>query len=176
MENKYESFDVIFIDFYDKNYDFLVKYLLFFVADIGIAEDLAHDIFLRIYRSRNAKIANPKFKNYIKKAARNMVADHLKRIARDEAKNRKMIPVLYDLDETFYFSLENSIIEGDVISTVNDVLDEFSEKNRKIFTARVLDRKTRRQISEEEEISSYFVKRIEDEILYILRKKLKHFF
>ena len=176
MSNKYESFDEIFIEIYDKNYAYLVKYLLLFVNDFGIAEDLAHDIFLRLYRSKNIKINNPQFRNYIKKAARNIVIDYLKRSSRYEAKSRKMIPVLKKFDETTYSSLESSVIEGEVISTVRDVLDEFPERNRKIFISRMLDQKTRKQVSEEEKISSYIIKKIEDEIMHILKKKLKHFF
>ena len=175
LEKEYDPFDVIFIDMYDKNYMYLVKYLFLLVNDFSIAEDLAHDIFLRVYRSKNIDINGLKFRNYIKKAARNIVIDHLKRSARNEAKNRKMIPVLKELDEAIYFSLEDCIIEGDVISTVQDVLDEFSEKNRKIFVSRILEQKSLKKVSEEEKISSHVVKRVENEILYTLRKKLKHF-
>jgi RNA polymerase sigma-70 factor (ECF subfamily) len=146
------------------------------VNDLSIAEDLAHDIFLRVYRSKNFRISSPQFRNYIKKAARNIVADYLKITARNEAKNRKMIPVLKNLDETIYSSLESGVIEGEVLSTVHDVLDEFSERSRKIFTSRMFEQKTLKQVSEEEKISSYTIKRVENEILNILRKKLKIFF
>ena len=176
MDKKYDSFDVSFIDFYDKNYIFLVRYLFILVHDFNIAEDLAHDIFLRLYKAKNININSLKFRSYIKKAAKNIVIDHQKRVAKDEEKIRKMIPIIEELDEIIYSSLENSIIEGEIVSTVHDVLDEFSEKNRKVFVSRVIDKKSRRQVSEEEKISSYIVKRIEDEIFYILRKKLKHFF
>lgn len=178
MENKYgiyDAFDEIFIDFYDKNYTFLVKYIFIHINDFSIAEDLAHDIFLRLYKSKNIGIANPKIKNYIKRAAKNMIADYFKRSARDEAKRKKIIPVLQELDETVYSCLEDSVIGGEVISTVHDVLDEFSEKDKKIFISRIIEQKPRRQVSEEEEISTYIVKRVEDEIIQILRRKLKPF-
>ena len=175
MKNGSDTFDVVFIDFYDKNYRFLLKYLFFLVNDICIAEDLVHDIFVRLYSSKNDNIANPKIKNYIKKAARNIVIDHLKRLSRDEAKRRRMIPVLEELSETIYASLEDSVIDGYVISTVHDILEEFSDKNKKIFISRMLEQKTRKQVSEEEDVSRYAVKRIEDEILKILRKKLKQY-
>ena len=176
MDNKYESFDEIFIDIYNKNYAYLVKHLFLLVNDFSIAEDLAHDIFLRLYKSKNVNINSPKFRNYIKKAARNIVIDYLKRTSRFEARNRKMIPVLKKLDKTTYSILELSVIEGEVISTVHDVLDEFPEKNKKIFISRMIEQKTRKQVSEEEKISAYIIKKIEDEIIYFLKKKLKHFF
>jgi RNA polymerase sigma-70 factor (ECF subfamily) len=176
LEDQYNYFDSSFIDVYDKNHAFLVRYLFFLVNDLNTAEDLAHDIFLRLYKSKNVHITNLKFRNYIKTAARNIVIDHLRRLEKEEAKKRRMIPILEELNEIIYSSLENSIIEGEIVSTVRDVLDEFSEKNQKVFVSRIIDHKSRRQISEEEKISTYIVKRIEYEILYILRKKLKHFF
>ena len=175
LENRSDAFDEIFIDFYDKNCRYLVKYLFFLVNDITIAEDLSQDIFLRLYKSKNVNIANPKFKSYLKKAARNIAVDHLKKLTRDEAKQEKIIPVLKVVDETVYSNLEDIIIDGEVISTVRDVLEEFSEKNRKIFISRVFEQKTRRQISKEEEISFYAIKRVEDEILKILKERLKQY-
>lgn len=175
MKNNDDPFDVIFKEVYDKNINYLVKYLYLFVNNFSIAEDLAHDIFLRIYRSKNTGITGDKFRNYIKKAARNIVIDHARKLAREDAKNKKIIPELIDLNETFYSSLENSVIKGEVISTVQDVLDNFSEMKRKIFISRVIEHKTRQQVSEEEKISLYAVKRIEDEVLHVMRKELKQY-
>jgi len=175
LNSEYDSFDLIFTDFYDKNYKYLVKYLAIFVNDKNMAEDLAHDIFLRVYRAKNFDVAGSRFKHYIKKAARNIAIDHLRRTAREDAKAKRLIPIIKELDETIYSALEDSVIGGEVLSTVHDVLDEFSERNKKIFNSRMFDRKTRKQISEEEEISSYIIKRIENEICYTLRKKLKDF-
>jgi len=90
-------------------------------------------------------------------------------------KYQKIIPEIQDLNEAFYLNLENSIIEGEVISTVQDVLEDFSERSKKIFISRIFENKTRRQVSEEEKISPHLIKRIETEILYILRKKLRHY-
>jgi len=176
LEKVCDPFDVIFIEIYNKNYAYLVKYLYLFVHDLNIAEDLAHDIFLRIYKSRNTEITGSKFRNYIKKAARNIAIDHARKVSRDKAKIEKIIPEITDINDAFYSSLENSFIEGEIISTVQDILDNFPERNRKIFISRMMEYKTRKQVSEEEQISSYSVKRIENEILYRLREKLKQFF
>ena len=176
MKNVYDPFDELFEKFYRENYSFLVKYLFLLVHDFNAAEDLAHDIFLRIYKSRNSVIAGGQLRNYLKKSARNISIDYLRKQAREEAKNKKVIPELKDYDESFYTSLENSIIEGEVMSTVKDVLENFTESSRKIFISRMIEHKTRKQISKEENISYYLVKRIENKILYILRDKLKEYF
>lgn len=172
----YDPYDLIFEEVYNKNIAYLVKYLILLVNDVNIAEDLAHDIFLRIYRARNVEITGGKFRNYLKKSARNIAIDHLRKMSREDAKNRKVIPELKSLDEILYLNLENSIIGGEVLSTVQDVLENFPERNRKIFISRIMENKTRKQVSEEEKISSHAVKKIENEILYRLREKLKQYF
>ena len=176
MKKVYDQFDEVFIEIYNNNYSYVYKYLIILVHDHDIAQDLSHDIFLRIYKSRNSELTGGNIRNYLKKSAQNIAIDHLRQMAREEARSKKLIPEIKEYDDTFYLNLENSIIEGEVISTVNDVLEDFSEKSRKIFIARIFENKTRKQVSEDEKISSYTVKKIENEILHILRIKLKHFF
>ncbi len=175
MKTSDDPFDPLFINIYNQNYNYLVNYLYLLVYDLGIAEDLAHDIFLRVYKSKNSEITGIKLRNYLKKSARNIAVDHLRRISRDEIKFQKIIPEIREFDEAFYFNLENCIIEGEVLSTVQDVLEEYSKKNRQIFISRIMDNKTRRQVSLEEDISPHSIKKIESEILYVLRKKLRHY-
>jgi len=176
LKKAYDKFDVIFEDIYNKNCTYLVKYLFLIVNDLDIAEDLAQEIFLRIYKLKNYEIFGEKFRNYLKKSARNIAIDHLRRISREEARNKRIIPELKNLDEILYLNLESSVVEGEVLSTVHDVLENFSEKNRKIFISRIMEHKTRKQVSEEEKMSSHAVKKIENEILFRLREKLKQYF
>lgn len=171
-----DPFDLFFEEIYSEHYPFLVKYLYRLVQDIDLAEDFTHDIFLRIYKSRNTVLTGISLKCYLRISAKNKAVDHFRQSAREEAKNRRFFPELNELDESFYFDVENIVIEGEVLSTVNDVLEEYSERNRKIFVARIIDNKPRRQVSEDEKISSYNIKKIEDKILSKLREKLKHYF
>jgi RNA polymerase sigma factor (sigma-70 family) len=176
LEKINRQFDEIFAEIYNNHHSYLLGYMYLIIHDPDLAEDLVHDIFLRLYKSRNMEIAGIKIRNYLKKAARNIAIDHLRKQAREEAKNKKVIIELREFDEEFYFSLDNSTIQGEVLSTVQDVLDEFSEKKRKIFIGRIIENKTFKQISKEERISPYAVKRIENEILFRLREKLKIYF
>ena len=175
MKKNDDPFDVFFEEIYSENYLFLVKYLYKLVHDLNLAEDFSHDIFLRIYKSRKTVITGENLRNYLKKSARNISIDHFRKTARDEEKTKRIIPELKEFDETFYLSVENFVIEGEVLSTVNDVLDKFPERKREIFKARILEQKTRRQVSEEEKISSYNIKKIENAILFKLREKLKQY-
>lgn len=173
MKTSNDSFDELFEKIYREHYSFLVKYLNLIVRDFNIAQDLTHDIFLRIFKTENPVVSGDNIRNYLKKAAKNMAIDHLRKKAREEAKAKRLIPDQGEYGEAFYKSLENSVIEGEVIFTVQDVLDNFSESSRNIFIARIVENKTRKQVSEEGGISTYNIKRIEKEILYKLRERLK---
>lgn len=175
MEKSYDSFDKLFEKVYRQHCSFLVKYLNLIVRDFNIAQDLAHDIFLRIFKTKNPVVNGDNIRNYLKKAAKNMAIDHLRKKAREESKAKRLIPDQGEYGEAFYQSLESSVIEGEVIFTVQDVLDNFSENSRKIFIARMVENKTRKQVSEEGSISSYNIKRIEKEILLKLKERLKEY-
>lgn len=175
MKKIYNTFDEAFVEVYDKYHIYLLKYLLLLVHDFDVAEDLTQDIFIRIYNSRNSEITGEKFRNYIKKAARNIAIDNARKSAREEGRNKRMIPEIKELNDNFYSSLEDSFIDGEILSTVNDVLEKYSEINKKVFISRIIENKTRRQVSAEENIPPYKIKKIENEIFYELREKLKHF-
>lgn len=176
MGKTYNVYDEVFSEVYEKYHIYLLKYLLLFVHDFTEAEDMVQEIFVRIYKSRNSEITGEKFRNYIKKAARNIAIDHARKSARDEARNKRMIHEVKEYNENFYSNLENSIIDGEIISTVNDFLEKYSEINRKVFIARVIEEKSRREVSEEVNISPYEIKKIENEIFHGLREKLKKYF
>lgn len=175
MEKYHDSFDKLFEKIYREHFSFLVKYLNLIVRDFNIAQDLAHDIFLRIFKTKNPVVNGDNIRNYLKKAAKNMAIDHLRKKAREESKTKRLIPDQGEYGEAFYQSLESSVIEGEVIFTVQDVLEKFSESSRKIFIARMVENKTRKQVSEEDGISSFIIKRIEKEILFKLRERLKEY-
>ncbi len=175
MKTSHDLFDEMFEEVYRANYSFIVKYLCLIVNDFNIAEDLTHDLFLKIFKSRNAVITGGQSRNYLKMAAKNIAVDYLRKQVREDAKTRKIISEIKEYDEAFYQSLENSIIDGEVISTVQDVLENFSESSRMIFISRVFEKKTRKQVSRERCLSSYCIKRIEIEILDSLRCRLKNF-
>jgi RNA polymerase sigma-70 factor, ECF subfamily len=176
LEKINRQFDEIFTEIYNKHHSYLLRYMYLIIHDCDHAEDLVHDIFVRLYKSGNPEITGIKIRNYLKKAARNIAIDHLRKQAREDAKNKKVIIELKELDDMFYLNLENCTIQGEVISTVHDVLDEFSEKKRNIFIGRIIEKKTFKQLSIEENISPYAVKCIENEILFRLREKLKTYF
>jgi RNA polymerase sigma-70 factor (ECF subfamily) len=74
-----KDFDAIFSNLYSKYYSFLFSYIFSIIHDPDITEDLVHDIFLRLYRLRNLETDSLKIRNYLKKAARNIAIDYLRK-------------------------------------------------------------------------------------------------
>jgi RNA polymerase sigma factor (sigma-70 family) len=172
LKNDADFFDVMFIDNYNKNYVYLLKYLISLIGDPYKAEDFAHDIFVRIYKSKKNDLTGQSFRNYLKIAAKNIALDYMKNQMREDLKNKRKMP---ELDEGFYMDMDAAVIEGEVLSTVNEVLEVFSEKSRKIFVSRIIENKPRWQVSKEEKITPYAVKRLENEVIMRLREKLKDY-
>lgn len=170
-----QIFDREFKILYEKYYSFLVRYLSAIVHDFSSAEDIAHDVFFRIYKNRKIPPNDDsRCKSYMIRSVKNMAIDYLRKQRKDELKIKKIIPEWNGkIDQSF--DAENMLIGGCIISTVNDVLSDFPERNRKIFYESVIENKSMNEISSKGRLSRYKIKKIEEEIGYRLREKLKEY-
>lgn len=170
-----QIFDREFKRLYEKYFSFLVKYLSVIVHDFSIAEDIAHDVFLRMYKNRKIPpYDDSRCKSYMARSVKNMAIDYLRKQSKDELKVKKIIPE-WNGKIDHLFDVENIVIEGCIISTVNDVLSDFPERNRKIFYESVIENRCLSDISSKAKLSRYRIKKIETEISYKLREKLKEY-
>ncbi|HOP63891.1 MAG TPA: sigma-70 family RNA polymerase sigma factor [Spirochaetota bacterium] len=170
-----QKFDREFEKLYEEYFSYLVKYLLTIVHDFSSAEDIAHDVFLRIYKNRKIPPSDlARCKSYMIKSAKNMAIDYLRKQKRDERKMRRVIPE-WDEKTDLSDNIENIVIEGCIISTVNEVLSDFPERNRKIFIEGVIENRCLNNLSAKGGLSRYKVRRIQTEIVYRLKEKLKDY-
>ncbi len=134
MRNNNDDFDAYFSELYVRNFDRIVKFLITIVHDFPLAEDLTHDVFMKFYRRRIFIPGDPgKTRNYMLKSAKNIAIDYLRREKRHDDKCRRIIEDIDTLDDAFYSEIENAVIEGEIISKVEDTLLEFPERKRKAF-------------------------------------------
>jgi RNA polymerase sigma-70 factor (ECF subfamily) len=161
---------------YEKNFRGVVLLILKYVDDFDAAEDLAQDCFLRVYdRYCNIDICMESARNYLYKAAKHAAIDYKRRCARDAKRDNSLIPELKEMNSSFFNQVENYVIEGEVASTVHDILAEFPVKTRQVFIDRVIHEKNLREISREHDITLYKICRIEKELRFYLKKRLKLF-
>ncbi|HOK93776.1 MAG TPA: sigma-70 family RNA polymerase sigma factor [Spirochaetota bacterium] len=169
---KKENFEIQFEAFYKKYFLSVAKYTFSLCKDLYLAEDITHDVFLRIYKNKNIPSGKEEHvKSYMFKAAKNMFIDY-HRAQEAERKKEECLILEWKFKEIDPCSI---IIEGEVIATISDVLNSFSPNSREIFYQRFLG-KHRREIAREKNISSYYIKKIEDAIIHKLRTILKKYF
>ena len=165
-----------FAKLYEKNFRGIIAQILKYVADYEAAEDLSQECFIKIYNCRDKLDFNSdNARNYLYKSAKNAAIDYNRKLARDYKMSNRLLPELKKMDKDFYSQVENSYIDGEVVSTVHDILSEFPEKTRQVFFDRVIHDKNLRAISEERDITLYKICKIEKELLFYLRSRLKVF-
>jgi RNA polymerase sigma-70 factor (ECF subfamily) len=170
-----QTFDRDFEKLYGKYYSFLVKYLSGIVHDFDMAEDIAHDVFIRMYKNKQIPMPDDsRCKSYMIRSVKNMAIDYLRKQKRDELNARKNIPV-WDGEINHSFDVEKIVIEGCILSTVSDVLSGFSERKSRIFRESVLEDRSYSEVCSGGGLSRYKVKKIETEIYRELKKKLKEY-
>lgn len=170
-----QTFDREFEKLYEKYYCFLVKYLSGIVHDFDMAEDIAHDVFIRMYKNKKIPmLEEPRCKNYMIRSVKNMAIDYLRKQKRDELNIRKNIPV-WDGEINQSFDVERIVIEGCILSTVSDVLSGFPERKSRIFREIIIESRCHREVSLNGGLSRYKVKKIEAEICRELKNKLKEY-
>ena len=168
--------DCNFGKLYEKHYRGVVVQILKYVADYETAEDLAQECFIKIYDRRYIlDFDSDNARNYLYKAAKNAAIDYNRKLARDYKNSSRLLPELKKMDKDFYSQVENYVIDGEVLSTVHDILSEFPEKTREVFFDRIIHEKNLRAISEERDITLYKICKIEKELLLYLKSRLKVF-
>jgi RNA polymerase sigma factor (sigma-70 family) len=108
------------------------------------------------------------------RSVKNMAIDYLRKQKRDEMNIRKNIPI-WDGEINQLFDVERIVVEGCVLSTVSDVLSSFPERKSRIFRENIIENKSHAEVSLNEGLSRYKIKKIETEIYQELKNKLKEY-
>jgi len=168
-----DVYDEYFINLYDQYFRRVVKFLLKYVNDFNLAEDLAHDIFIKFYQKKRRISGDESMvRSYIFKSAKNIAIDYSRKQKRDEKNFMESLTVIDTGDDNFTSRLEEFIIEGEIISTVEDVLLEFPERSRRLFLEIAMEGKNMKKVSREENVSGYFIRKLYLQIRDTIRERL----
>jgi len=158
---------------YVKYFNEIVKFITGIIYDRFAAEDLAHDLFCRLYRRRNSiDYNNDGIEGYIFRSAKNISIDYLRKLKRDEAREEKIKREWRESLSINYSEVENNLLMDELSTTVKDVLEEFPKAQRYIFSERVFNGKKLFELCNEMNISSYRIRKIESRIRKRLAEKL----
>ncbi len=153
------------------------KFMRKIVLDRDISEELSHDVFLKIFeRNIDLDPQSSQTVNYLLTVAKNTAIDYLRRKKIEETKLKLVYFEEIAIGQEFYDSVGESYLKGEIISTLSDIIDSFSEKDQDIFIQKNYFRKNYSSIAQEAKMSAYRVKQIDQKMNEKIRDGLKQYF
>jgi RNA polymerase sigma-70 factor (ECF subfamily) len=162
---------------YDKYCDRIIKFLQNIVKCRDTAEDLSHEVFLKIIEKKiRLDPNNQKISSFLLRIAKNVALDYLrkKKLEFDRCKRSHIEEQI--LDRKFYETLEDSYLHGEIISTLHDTIGKYPDDLQSIIIERSINRKSYTAISRERNISGKHIREIETDLYKRLRPMLKFYF
>ena len=148
---------------------------------LAVAEELAQEVFLRVYRSRQTYAAQAKFSTWLYRIAANLAANH----ARDTRHERpEMVASLDEPDEETGMSLdvadatptvEQRIVQRERVKAIRRVIEELPERQRMAVLMHKYQDLDYREIGEALHLSESATKSLLFRAYETLREKLKDF-
>jgi|GEM_PF-1914254 len=170
MERKY-NFETSFEEFYKEYFPFVMKYIYFKVKSLNIAEDMSQELFLRIYKKKKIPSGDGEsIKREIQNLAKNMVRIYLREY---EQENKKRLKSIQEW-EYIELDIDNITIEGEVLKTITEEIEDFLFEDKDIFYQRFYD-KCAKDILEKKNILMGFLS-ISMEVFSKLRDFLTNIF
>lgn len=147
------------------------------VMNRDISEEISQDVFMKLYEKRTPlDPGSPTIKSFLTLVAKHRAIDYMKRYQREDRAMQNIGIENIDCGSTFYSELENSFIEGEVLSTLHDVLHELPEVERNIIVDKFFYKKTLTEISREIDRSSTTVTRLFHHAKIQLRRRFTAYY
>lgn len=159
----------------------MVGYMYRMAHNAAVAEELAQEVFLRVYRSRETYSASAKFTTWLYRIATNLAVNH----ARDTRHERPEVTVSLDepdpesgttmdlADSTI--SVEQSILRRERLAAIRQHVQELPERQRMAVLMHKFQGMDYKQIGEVLKLSEAATKSLLFRAYETLREKLKDF-
>lgn len=170
--------DAVFNKLYDSYKKPVLRFIYAFVKNIAACEELTHDVFIKVYKKELlfSKLDENAAGSYLFAAARTTALDYLRRERVRDEKMRKAVLAEIDLGVILSESLENYYINGEVLSKLHDVINDFPEQERAVFLESEIEAKQKKEISQDHNISLYKIRKIQEKIKRSIKKKLASYY
>ncbi len=168
------AFDKI-MDKYEKP---IINFAYRFTWDKNSSEDLAQEVFLRVYKAAKNYLPNAKFSTWLYKIATNVCIDYKRKIRRDTSMHRDFgagkttkgedSKILMDVEDKSA-SADKSLEERETEETVKKALASLPESQRIAVILRIYEEKSYEEISRIMEVTVPSV----ESLLFRARQELK---
>lgn len=151
---------------YDRYGKELYAYAITLVKLQELAEDLVHDVFIKIWDARQKLSVEKNFKSYLYRVCHNRACDINKEVARNRNLLEKLIEYYQpgsDPDQ------ELSGDAKDFTQLLNDALNQLTPQRRRIYNLCKVEKKSYLEVARELHIAPNTVKNHMAQILAILR-------
>lgn len=167
-----------FIKIYSKYNSYISNYLKFYMNNDSSAEDISHDIFLKLYEKRVSSISDdPKAERcYLIAIARNRAKDHLRRKATEEKKYQTFMIEEVEFTDKFFRDIENSFIQGEIIDTLYDTINSLKAKEKEVMIDKMINNMTDCSIMKKSKVTNYTLKKMEKKFSEMVRERVQDYF
>ncbi len=159
----------------------LISFMYRMARNTAVAEDLAQEVFLRVYRSRESYEASAKFTTWLYRIATNLAVNH----ARDTRKERPEVTVSLDEpdDETGMTidvadsrtTVEQNLLRRERLMAIRAKVEALPERQRLAVIMHKYQQMDYKQISEILKLSESATKSLLFRAYETLREQLKEF-
>ncbi len=147
-----------------------------YVANRHHAEEILQDLFLKLHEhGTHLDPSHETTRGYLVVAARHLAYDHLKSRRWESRNVVHMNMDIVELDARTLHSLEDAVVDGEILSTLSEILETLPDDEKKIFIRKNVLGHTLREISKDMGITLFKVRRALDRALHRLRDGLKDY-
>ena len=151
---------------YEEYHGKVLSYISSRIHNSIVAEDLCHDVFLKVYEKINTfDETKASLSTWIYTITRNTLTDYYR--------TRR---VTSEIPETLQSeqSVEDEAVNGEMLERLTDALSQMDERMRDVIILRFYDGKTLREIADNMGISYAYVKVIQNKAFAFLRNFLEN--
>ncbi len=122
--------EAAFTELYERYHKRVYAYLLSFVKQPHLAEDIVHEVFMKLWEARERIAVTVSFSAYLYRISRNKAIDTLKKISVDEALRKEILrtlsPLVAGTDPDFRKSARFEALYRDALASL-------SPQRKKVF-------------------------------------------
>jgi len=136
------------------------SYLYYMTRKTEVADELAHEVFLKVYRNRESYQPTAKFSTWLWTIAKNLGVDHLRKKKEVLYRNKEDDSAIQEYEDVNLSNAEQQLIEQSEKQQVEDCFNNLNDKQKEALGLRIFSQLSYDEISRSMKITLVAVKSI----------------